>query len=42
MNYVLAAYGITGIVLAAYAVQLLRERLRVRKSLPRSRETNNG
>jgi len=42
MNYLIAAYGVTAVSLAAYTLHLVRERLRARESASRARETNNG
>ena len=42
MSYVIAAYGVTGITLVLYAVHLLRERARARKTLVATQESNNG
>ena len=42
MSYVIAAYGVTGVALVSYALYLVRERARERKSLAGARETNNG
>ena len=42
MGYVAAAYGVVGLALAAYALQLVRERSRLRRSLGGSPQRNAG
>ncbi len=42
MSYAIAAYTITGAALALYALHLLCERARERKTLDDSQESNNG
>jgi CcmD family protein len=42
MSYVVAAYGVTGLTLGLYALFLLRERSRHRKTLAETQESNNG
>jgi len=39
---VIAAYGVTGVTLIAYAVYLLRERARERRVVAPARERDNG
>ena len=42
MSYVIAAYSITGLCLAVYALNLFRERSRQRKTLQQDRESISG
>ena len=42
MSYVIAAYGVTVVTLVSYALYLLRERARERKTLDATQESNNG
>ena len=42
MSYVIAAYGVTGLTLAFYALHLVRERAQQRKTLAGTQESNNG
>lgn len=42
MSYVVAAYGVTAVTLVLYAIHLVRERARERKTLAAGQESNNG
>jgi len=42
VSYVIAAYGVTGGTLIAYALYLLRERARERRAVRSAAERDNG